>query len=107
MRHLGLHPVEIKARTTFPGRGIEKGLQFLAHHLLDKHETPKLELEPIEVLLPAFLGASVRPTLALKWIEPQVDQVRHVNVRLFPEPAAGLIDEAIFVVVNAYRADRA
>jgi hypothetical protein len=34
-------------------RIIEQGLEFLAHQLLDEHEPPGLELEPIEILLPA------------------------------------------------------
>jgi hypothetical protein len=31
-------------------RKFQEGLDFLAHHLLDEHEAPELELEPIEIL---------------------------------------------------------
>src|SRR5207248_4058942 len=77
------------------------------HHLLDKDKAPELELEPIEVLLSTFFRPIVRPALALKRIEAKIDQVRHVHVRLLTEPASGLVDETILIVVNTHCADRA
>src|SRR5438552_214322 len=106
-RHLRFLIVKIEARASLHRRVIEEGLEFLAHHLLDEDEAPELELEPIEVLLRAIFRSVVGPALALERIEAQVDQVGHVNVRLFTQPALGLINETIFVVVNPYRADRA
>src|SRR5438034_6083247 len=106
-RHLRFHSVKIEARAPLHRRVIEEGLEFLAHHLLDEDKAPELELEPIEVLLRAFFRPIVWPSLALEWIETQVDQIWHVNVRLFTQPALGLIDETIFVVVDTNRADRA
>src|SRR5207237_9413831 len=77
------------------------------HHLPDEDKAPELELEPIEVLLRAFFRPIVWPALALKRIETQVDQIGHVNVRLFTQPALGLVNEAKLVVVDAHRADGA
>src|SRR4029453_17582519 len=79
----------------------------LAHYLLDEHKTPELELEPIEVLLRAFFRPIVWPPLALKRIETQVDQGGNVPLCLGTKPAIGLVDETIFVVVDAHRADGA
>src|SRR5438132_11679462 len=70
-RHLRFHCVKIEARAPLHWRVIEEGLEFLAHHLLDEHKAPALELEPIEVLLRAFFPSVVRPTLALERFETQ------------------------------------
>src|SRR5207245_8625142 len=91
-------------RASLHRRVVEEGLEFLAHHLLDEDKTPELELEPIEVLLPAFFGSVLRPALALERIKAQVDQDRHVKVRLGTEPPLGLVDETILVVVDTHRA---
>src|SRR6266480_3680734 len=106
-RHLRLDGIKVETRASLHRRVIEERLKFLAHHLLDENKAPELELEPIEVLLRAFFRPIVWPALALKRIETQVDQVRHVNVRLFTQPTLGLVDETIFVVVNTHRADGA
>src|SRR5438094_5840098 len=106
-RHLRFDGIKIETRAFLHWRIFEEGLEFLAHHLLDENKAPELELEPIEVLLRAFFRPIVWPSLALKWIETQVDQIWHVNVCLFTQPALGLIDETIFVVVDTNRADRA
>src|SRR5262249_1595300 len=86
---------------------IKEGLEFLGHYLLDEHKAPELELEPIEVLLCTFLRAIVRPALALERIEPKVDQVRHVNMSLFTQPAARLVNETILIIVDAHCPDGA
>src|SRR5438034_6966462 len=106
-RHLRFDGIKIETRAFLHWRIFEEGLEFLAHHLLDENKAPELELEPIEVLLRAFFRPIVWPALALKRIETQVDQVRHVNVRLFTQPTLGLVDETILVVVNTHRADGA
>src|SRR5207245_9413312 len=94
-------------RLALHGRVIERGVQVRAEDLMDERETPELELEPIEVLLPAFFRPIVGPALALKRIEAQVDQIGNVHLRLGTKPAVRLVDETILVVVNAHRADRA
>src|SRR5438874_11911271 len=55
LRHLRLHGIEVEARAALHRRVIDEALEGLAHHLLDEHEPPELVLEPIEVLLGAFL----------------------------------------------------
>src|SRR4029078_12876040 len=77
------------------------------NHLLDENKAPELELEPIEVLLRAFFRPIVWPALALKRIETQIDQVGNVHLCLGTKPAVWLVDVAILVVVNTYRADGA
>src|SRR5437764_13651166 len=106
-RHFSFNRVKVETRAFLHWRIFEKGLEFLAHHLLDENKAPELELEPIEVLLRAFFRPIVWPALALKRIEPQIDQIGHVNVRFFTQPALRLVDETILVVVNTDRANRA
>src|SRR5256886_10804168 len=106
-RHLRLDGIKVETRASLHRWEFEEGLEFLAHHLLDKHKAPELELEPIEVLLRAVFRSVVGPALALERIEAQVNQVRYVNVRLFTQPTLGLVDEAELVIVNAHRSDTA
>src|SRR5207247_4864070 len=47
------------------------------------------------------------PTHALEGIEAEVGDVRYVHMVFLAEPAAGLVDKAILVVINANRAERA
>src|SRR5207248_3599122 len=79
----------------------------LFRSLLDEDEAPELILEPIEVLLSTLFCPVIGPAGALEWIETQVRDVWDVNVGLLTEPALGLVDEAIFVIVDADGADRA
>ncbi len=51
LRHLGLRCAKVETRAALHGRMVKEWLEFFAHHLLDKNETPELKLEPIEVLL--------------------------------------------------------
>ena len=55
---------------------------------------------------PSFVPLFGQPWRS-KRIETQVDQIWHVNVRLFTQPALGLVDEPILVVVDAHRTDSA
>ena len=71
-RHLRFHCVKVETRAFLHRWVIEEGLEFLAHHLLDEHKAPELELEPIKVLLASFFSPLIRPTLTLERIEPQV-----------------------------------
>src|SRR5262249_8576807 len=106
-RHLRFHRIEIETRASLHRWKIKECLKLLAHHLLDEHKAPELEFEPIEVLLCSLFCSVVRPALALERIEPEVDQVRHVNMGLFTQPPTGLVNEAILVVVNPHCADSA
>src|SRR5205823_1546593 len=103
-RHLRFDGIKIETRAFLHWRIFEEGLEFLAHHLLDENKAPELELEPIEVLLPAFFRPVVWPPLALEWIQAQVDQEGNVHLCLGTKPAIGLVDETILIVVNAHRA---
>src|SRR5204862_2436883 len=67
--HFRFHCIKVETRAPLHRRVIEKGLEVLAHHLLDEQETPELELKPVEVLLSAFFRPLVRPPHALKRIE--------------------------------------
>src|SRR5689334_8252080 len=95
-RHLRFDSVEVKARTALHRRIVEEGLEFLAYHLLNEHEAPELVFEPVEILLSALFRPIVWPAGTLERIEPQVGDVRHIGLRLFTQPAGGLIDEAEF-----------
>src|SRR6478672_740741 len=86
-----------------PG-GIERSLP---PGSLDADEAPELVLEPVEVLLCAFLRAVVGPARALERIEPQVGQVRDVGPGLVTHPATRLVDEAVLVVADADGAELA
>src|SRR3979411_1747714 len=75
-RHLRLDGIKVETRASLPRWEFEEGLEFLAHHLLDEHKAPELELEPVEVLLSAFFCPIVRPALALERIQAQGGDVR-------------------------------
>src|SRR4051812_22813139 len=100
-RDLGLHGVEVEARALLHRRELDRGHRPLLDLPLDEYEAPELVLEPVEVLLRAFLGAAVGPARALERIEPQVGQVRDVGPGLVAYPATRLVDEAVLVVVDA------
>src|SRR5882724_528497 len=74
--HFRFHRIKVETRAPLHRRVIEKGLEFLAHHLLDEDKAPELELEPIEVLLSTFFCAMSRPAHALKRIEAKVGDIR-------------------------------
>src|SRR5258706_507786 len=93
LSHLRLDCVKVEAGSPLHRRVIEEGLDFLAHYLLDKHEAPELELEPIEVLLRPVFRPVAGPACAFERVKSQVGDVRDVWMGLFPQPAGGLIDE--------------
>src|SRR2546423_609616 len=47
------------------------------------------------------------PAFALERVEAPVYVIKHIKVRLFTQPAVGLVNEPVLVVVNANRADGA
>src|SRR5258708_20879909 len=106
-RHFSFDRVKIETGAALHWRIIKKGLECLAHYLLDKYKAPELEFEPIEVLLSPLFRPMVWPALALEGIDEQVDEIRPINVRLFTQPAVGLVNEPVLVVVNRNRADGA
>src|SRR5581483_5159855 len=67
-RHLRFDGVEIEARALLHRRVLDESLELLGDYLLDEYEPPELVLEPIEVLLRAFLRSAVRPARALERI---------------------------------------
>src|SRR5262249_57456921 len=104
---LRLHGLEVEARALLHRRKFDRGLRQLLDLLLDEHEAPELVLEPVEVLLRAFLRAAVGPARALERVEAQVGQEWHIDLGLLAQPAVGLADEAILVVVDAHGAELA
>ena len=106
-RHLRFHRFEVEARASLHWRVIQEGLDFLAYQLLDEHKAPELILEPIEVLLRPFFRPIIWPACALERIEAKVGDVGHVRFGLVTEPSLGLVDEAVLLIVNAYRAEGA
>ena len=99
---LRLHGVEVEARALLHRRELDRGHGQLLDLLLDEHEAPELVFEPGEVVLRPGLGPVVGPARALERIEAKVGQVGHVRLGLVAQPAAGLVDEAVLVVVDAH-----
>src|SRR5215471_18134576 len=106
LRHLRLHSVEVKTRAPLHRRVIKERLKLFRHHLLDEDKAPELVFEPIEVLLRTFFRSVVRPTLTLERIQPEVGDIRHINMGFFAQPAAWLIDKPEFVIVDTNCANR-
>src|ERR1700730_4528297 len=101
------HGTEVEARALLHWREFNRGHGQLLDLLLDKHETPEIVIERVEVLLGSVFGPAIGPAGALKRIETKVDQEGYVRLGLVAYPAAGLIDEAIFEVVDAHGAELA
>src|SRR5271165_925047 len=91
-RHLRFDGIKVKTSATLHWREFQKGLNFLAHHLLHEDEAPELVLEPIEVLLRPFFCTVAGPAGALKRIKTQVGDIRYVWMGLFTQPALRLVD---------------
>ena len=70
LRHLRFDGLEIETRAALHRREVEERLQFFAYDLLNEDKTPELVLEPVEILLPAFLRSIVWPARALERIKP-------------------------------------
>src|SRR5947208_16079791 len=81
-RHLCLDGIKVETRASLHRWEFEEGLEFLAHHLLDEHKAPELELDPVEVLLSSFFCPVVWRGCALERIEGTVDYDRHGRVGL-------------------------
>src|SRR3954468_23801630 len=97
---LRLHSVEVEARALLHWRELDRGHGELLDLLLHEDEAPELVLEPLEILLRAGLGPILGPASALERIEAKVGQIRHINLGLIAQPAAGLVDEAVLVVAD-------
>src|SRR5450432_2498860 len=107
LRHLCLEGIKIETCAPLHRRVIEESLQCLADYLLDEDKAPEFVLKPRHVILRAFFRLIVGPARALERIKPQVDEDWHVRMVLDTQPATGLVDESILVVVDANRAERA
>ena len=102
---LRLDRLHVEARPLLHRRELDEGLRGLRDLLLDEDETPELVREPVVVGERADLA--VRHARALEWIEAQIDQDRPVDLERGAQPAAGLVREPIFEVVDPDRAQRA
>src|SRR5204863_9325300 len=69
--HFRFDRLKIEARALLHWRVFKEGLECLAHDLLDKHEPPELVLEPVKILLCAFLGAVVGPAGSVEGFQAQ------------------------------------
>src|SRR5204863_5465144 len=93
---------KVEARAPLHRWELDRSLGQLLHLLLDEYEAPEFVLEPVEILLRAGLGSAFGPASALKWVEAQVDQIGHVRLGFFAQPAPRLVNEAKLVVVDAH-----
>src|SRR5580704_17305598 len=96
---LFFHSVEVERRALLHGRIVDGAHGELCHYLLDKHEAPELVHEPVHIEIASSISVHTRETHFLERIQTQVDQNRHVRMILGTEPAAGLGNELVLVVV--------
>src|SRR5258705_10682579 len=96
------HSIEIETRAPLHRRKLDRRHRQLFHLLLNKHKPPEFVFEPVEVLLRAVFSPAIGPARALERIEAKVDQIGHVRLGFFTQPASRLVDETIFVVVDAH-----
>ena len=104
-RDFRLHGIEVEARALLHRRELDRGHGQLLHLLLDKHEAPEFVLEPVEVLLRADLVPLSGQPVRSNGSRRRLTRIGHVRLGFFAQPAAGLVDEAILVVVDAHRAE--
>jgi len=97
-----LYGIEVEARALLHRRKLDRRHRQLFHLLLNKHKAPEFVFEPIEILLSAFFGAAIGPAGALERIEAKIDQIGHVRLGFFTQPASRLVDETILIVVDAH-----
>src|SRR5262245_53723458 len=81
-------------------RELYEGLAELSHLLLDEDEAPEFVFEPLS-LLQGLPHAS-----SLQRVQAEVRQDRPVDLDCAAKPALRLINEAVFVVADAHRAER-
>ena len=100
---LSLDGFQIEARAGLHRWKVDRCLGKLSHDLLDEHETPELEGEPVVIgdraIVPAVIHAS-----AFIGIEAQIGQDWPVHLLCRAKPTIGLVGEPILVVINADRA---
>lgn len=76
---------------------VDEGLGKSLHYFLHEHEAPKGILKKIEIRDRTCQSSS------LHRVQPQICQHRPIRFDRSPEPATGLIDETILVVIDSYR----
>src|SRR6516225_4692855 len=101
--NLSLDGFKIKARAGLHRRKVDRRLRKFSHDLLHQHEAPKLVGKPVVIGDRAIVLAVVH-TGAFIGIEAQIGQYRPVNLYGSAEPTIRLIGEAVFEVIDAYRA---
>ena len=94
--------IQIEACGLLHWREFDERLSRLRHDLLDKNEAPELVGDPVVVRL-----RLVRVIRALHRIEAQICEDREVGFNGAAKPATGLVDEAILVITNTDRPERA
>src|SRR5215471_1196891 len=67
----------------------------LGHDLLHEYETPEL------IGKPRIVVDGSTQACAFEWIQPNIGQNRKIRFYGAAQPAAGLVDEAILIIVNA------
>ena len=92
----------IEAGAALHRREVDQRLRRLPHDLLHEHETPELVGEPV-VIGDRAIVLAVEHASAFVRIEAQIGQDRPVDLHRRAKPAAGLVGEAILVVVDAHR----
>src|SRR5206468_5027000 len=97
---LFLQPLQVEARALLHGRELDEGLGVLPDLLLHEDEAPELVHEPVVV------GDRSADPRALEGIETEIDENGPVDLDRAAQPAVGLIDEPVLVVVDTYGAQR-
>src|SRR6185312_11475808 len=100
------HGLQIEARAPLHGRELDRSLGDFCHLLLHDLEAPELVDKPIVIAdRPAILA--VEHTRPLERVQTEIDQDRPVHFDRGAEPATRLIGEAVLVIVDPYRGERA
>src|SRR5882724_499206 len=92
---LHLQRFQVERRTLLHRWVLEEGLGSLADLLLHVDKAPELIDEPV------IEGQRSDQSSTLEGIEPQIDQDWPVDLHRPAQPALRLIDEAVFIVVDA------
>src|ERR1700730_2129190 len=101
-RDFRFHSIEIEACALLHWRELDRSHGQLLHLVLNEYETPEFVLEPVKVLLRPVFSPAIRPARALERIETKVGQKGYVRLGLVTYPAAGLVDEAVLVIIEAH-----
>src|SRR5262245_12531646 len=100
--YLFLYGRHIKTGALLHRRKLDKGLRLLTYFLLHERKTPELECKPVVVGdRPVVL--TVVHSRPLVGVQSQVDEDWPIDFYGSPQPAVGLIGEAVFEIVDSHR----